>query len=181
MWVRPPSYDLWVAQSDHAAAVAEYQKYLSAQHVGDVLPIQGLLASAKDAAICGAEPWVVPPKESWPNIVPTLKAVRKLRAQGLLPEVEVTSVYRAPTVNQCAHGAPRSKHIDNSALDLRLLSDEPTQFYPLLCDFWDTNGDQFSLGLGFYANEQVHVDGAGYRTWGTDYRARTSPCVTRHR
>ena len=34
------------------------------------------------------------------------------------------------------------------------------------------------MGLGVYASGQIHIDSAGYRTWGPDHKSTSSPCIT---
>jgi len=48
-----------------------------------------------------------------------------------------------------------------------------------LCEFWRKEGPQRHLGLGFYTSTQIHLDTAGFRTWGSDFHAGTSLCPTR--
>ena len=48
---------------------------------------------------------------------------------------------------------------------------------PRLCAFWRTHGPALKLGLGFYSPTTIHVDTAGFRTWGSDHHRATSLCV----
>ena len=38
------------------------------------------------------------------------------------------------------------------------------------------HGAEHRFGLGFYSPTRIHVDTAGFRTWGRDYTRRTSLC-----
>ena len=46
-----------------------------------------------------------------------------------------------------------------------------------LCQFWLNSGEELQMGLGVYASGQIHIDSAGFRTWGADHRYSSSPCI----
>jgi hypothetical protein len=174
---RPIGFDAWLERSGQAQAVAAYRQFLGAHGVADIVTMPALLSTARDAEDCGVEPWVVPPQAAWVNMVPTLRVVKELDSLGLLSPMEITSTYRNDSLNTCARGAARSKHRSNHAIDMRLIGAGRERRYGALCEFWRREGQRHSLGLGMYRDFQIHVDADGFRTWGSDHRAATSPCI----
>jgi hypothetical protein len=81
-------------------------------------------------------------------------------------------------VNPCLGGARASKHLAFAALDM-----EPAQ--PLsrsdliarLCPLHARRGPARAMGLGIYGGTRFHIDTSGFRRWGADYRAASSPCL----
>ncbi len=108
---------------------------------------------------------------------PTLRLVARLRDDDVLDPRRARSVYRDDAVNSCAGGAKGSKHLQNIALDFDLPSAENN--VARLCDFWREHGRKQNMGLGFYTPTAIHIDTAGYRTWGSDHTWRTSLCTLR--
>jgi uncharacterized protein YcbK (DUF882 family) len=127
---------------------------------------------------------MIPNRELWKNQVETLRIFKYLVAAKVLTDFEVTSVYRDLSLNQCAGGAGSSRHLFNSAIDFRIGPVYPmpqdyayiehTKFR--LCEFWRQHGQSFNMGLGLYANGQIHIDTYGYRTWGPNLSRTSSPC-----
>ena len=81
------------------------------------------------------------------------------------------------TLNACAGGSPRSRHLSNNALDLDIpgaASDNQR-----LCAYWRKQGPAMKLGLGSYTKTRIHLDTSGFRTWGNDHTWRTSLCTDR--
>lgn len=169
-------YARW--RASNATAADAYLDYLRLHGVDRVLPAQQLLRSGRRWRLCGAEEFAVPPRAQWPAMVPTLRLVRELRDGGLLGPASVGSAYRAPAFNRCEGGAERSKHTVNAALDFDLSPAAPA-LRQRLCDYWRTQGSARRFGLGFYADDAIHIDTAGHRTWGGDYSRRTSLCTPR--
>ena len=159
-----------------AAGVANYQQYLHRQSLDDVAPLRALLRSARNWRECGADEFALPPQAKWPNILPTLRALRELQAARLVDGRQVASGYRDAALNRCAGGSLRSRHLSNNALDFDL-SQSPDNIRQL-CDYWRTKGPALKLGLGFYTDTKIHLDTAGFRTWGSDHTRRTSLCET---
>ena len=138
-----------------------------------VVPIHQLLRSASDWRLCKASPFAVPPASHWPAVRSTLALIKTLDQQGILPQFEVVSAYRDPRLNACAGGAPSSAHMRAFAVDLLL---PPWADPNPLCRFWQQHGQAWSMGLGRYPSGRIHVDTAGYRTWGGDGGAGSSFC-----
>ena len=167
-------YHDWSSRPEAADAVA-YRDYLRSHGLDAVIPAPALLRSARDWRRCGASEFAVPPREQWPHILPTLRAVRQLQADGLMDAGLMASGYRDAALNRCAGGSSRSRHVSNNALDFDL--PESAENMRRLCDYWRKQGPALKLGLGFYTNTKIHLDTSGFRTWGSDHTWRTSLCT----
>ena len=177
-------FNSWLNRDRYRAQqVASYQRYLSAQ-VGaqNVPPLDQLLTTARSWEKCGYEPYQLPPQELWPNIVPTLRLYSVLKSQGILPSsTEIRSVYRSPSLNDCAGGAESSKHMTAGAMDIWVpdYEDNPWRLGQLqegLCQFWQYQGESYNFGLGLYATGAIHLDTQGYRSWGFHHAINRSAC-----
>lgn len=180
----PYTYNSWVNHFDRLQEVREYERFLARNGVSDIIPSFELLTTARDWEKCGRSQYMIPSRELWNNQVPTLRVFKYLVSANILTDFEVTSVYRDLTLNQCAGGAGSSRHLFNSAIDFRIGPPSPrpqdyayiehTKFR--LCEFWRHHGQGLNLGLGLYANGQIHIDTYGYRTWGPSLGRASSPC-----
>lgn len=181
---QPEDYVGWIATADHGQSVQGYKQFLKQKGLANLVPDHELLRSARDWQKCGVEPYAVPPREIWSNIVPTLSILKALVDDGVINDFEVTSVYRALSLNRCAGGADASRHVFNAALDFRIGPEQPSdldqfniqQTKTKLCQFWETKGQALNMGLGVYASGQIHIDSQGFRSWGPDHHYRTSIC-----
>ena len=181
---QPEAYVAWLASADHRQAVQAYKQFLKQKGLANLVPDHELLRSARDWQKCGVEPYAVPPREIWSNIVPTLSILKALVDDGVINDFEVTSAYRALSLNRCAGGADASRHVFNAALDFRIGPEQPSdldqfniqQTKTKLCQFWETKGQALNMGLGVYASGQIHIDSQGFRSWGPDHHYRTSIC-----
>lgn len=162
-------------KTPEAAALPDYQRYLTDNGLGDVAPMHALLRSARLWRECHASEYALPPKSLWPNLLPTLRVLRDLQAAALVEGNKVASGYRDPTLNTCAGGSARSRHVTNNALDFDLASSDKVA---RLCEYWRSKGPALKLGLGFYTDTTIHLDTSGFRTWGSDHTRRTSLCNT---
>lgn len=177
----PPKtrYARWL-DAGHRADVERYAAFLQTEGVHDVVPMPALTRTARRWRLCGNREYDVPPDALQPNMPPTLRLVVRLRDAGILDPTRARSVYRDPAMNTCAGGSTRSKHLENRAIDFDL--PKRGDNIERLCAFWREHGQALNMGLGFYSSTAIHVDTAGYRTWGGDYTWRTSLCtVDRHR
>ncbi|MDQ8936974.1 D-Ala-D-Ala carboxypeptidase family metallohydrolase [Acinetobacter rudis] len=180
----PASYNYWLSVGDNRVRAREYERFLEQNNVGNIIPSFELFKTARDWQKCNSNEYMVPNRELWQNQLPTLKVFKYLVAAKVLTNFEVTSVYRDLTLNQCAGGAPSSRHLFNSAIDFRLgpiyphaedyARIENSKFK--LCQFWSQYGQSFNMGLGLYASGQIHIDTQGYRTWGPDLTRNSSMC-----
>ncbi len=175
-------FKLWFdAQQDPQVAI--YQAYLGGQLSSDAVPpMRQLLTTARSWQSCGHAPYQVPPQHLWNNMLPTLRLYDELKKSNILPpHTEIRSVYRNPSLNACAGGAPASKHLNNSAIDIwvpDLTADSPElyQIQNKLCDYWLSHGERHAFGLGLYATGAIHLDTQGYRKWGAQFSEPTSSC-----
>ncbi len=170
---RAPSqtrYDAW--RETRRADVDAYQAFLQARGVAGILPLQELLRSGRRWRHCGASEFAVPPRKAWQAMPATLRLVSTLRAAGVIARPTVASSFRTPGFNRCEGGSAKSRHLANNALDFDL----GTAADRRLCAWWRAHGAEHRFGLGFYSPTRIHVDTAGFRTWGLDHTRRTSLC-----
>lgn len=160
-----------------SADVAAIEAYLVREGVGDVLPLVDLLRSDARWRSCPeAQPFAVPPRAQWPAMVPTLRYVRDHVVPAVGP-VRVVSGYRDPVSNVCFKGASASRHLRFAALDLTPVRPlDRDALIAALCPLHTRNGARHQVGLGIYKVTRFHIDTAGYRRWGADYRGASSPC-----
>ena len=173
-------FNAWVARSSaNEASVREFQSYLSANGVGDVLPVWQLVRTSSSWRECGASQFEVAPRDKWDNIVTTLKFIER-DVEPAVGQVQAVSGYRNESLNRCSHGAPASAHRMFFALDLMPVNASVTRRELIhdVCSAHARDGRDFSTGLGFYNGVRFHVDSSGFRKWGPDGRGATSPCVT---
>ena len=103
-----------------------------------------------------------PPREMWPNILPTMRIVDDLRMALGCP-VRVTSSYRSPSYNATVGGAPRSQHKLFTACDIQVDGATPHEVALVLKE-WRKLG-RFRGGVGIYPTF-VHIDTRGINaTW----------------
>jgi hypothetical protein len=170
----PAPFERWLA-AGHAPEVRRYGEHLAAAGVADVVPMPQLLRRGRRWRQCGGTAFAVPARERWDAIVPTLMLLRELRSQRLLPADRVVSAWRDPAFNTCEGGSPASRHLRNNALDIEF--DAGPANTRRLCEFWRRHGARLGFGLGFYTPTKIHLDTAGFRTWGADHHRRTSLCA----
>jgi hypothetical protein len=111
----------------------------------------------------------LPPRELWPNIVPTARVLDELR-ERLGSPVRLLSIYRNQAYNSCLSGtAPESQHKSMRAIDFAAEDGRgPAHWRAQLLAMRD-NEQLFSGGIGIY-NTFVHVDTRGPRA---DWDKRT--------
>ncbi len=164
-----PGYRSWyLASPSRAAQVKAFNDYLLGAEVGGIVPTWQLLRTATAWKDCGGQPFEVPPPEEWPHMVQTLRYVRDYVIPAVGP-VEPVSVYRNPTLNVCAGGAPESAHMHDSAIDLVPLKPiDRVTLMRTLCGVHSAHGEPYNAGLGFYAYLRFHIDSTKYRRWNMD-------------
>lgn len=177
-------YQAWLNErTQNRQNATDYQRFLS-YYLGanNVPPMRELLTTARSWQECGYDPYQVPPKELWGQMLPTIRLYNELKQRGILPaHTQIRSVYRNPDLNRCAGGAVGSKHMTNGAMDIWVPDYEvgSWQLYNVqnkLCQFWITNGERHRFGLGIYATGAIHLDTQGYRKWGGQFSQLGSPC-----
>ncbi|MCV9918887.1 D-Ala-D-Ala carboxypeptidase family metallohydrolase [Pseudomonas sp. BT-42-2] len=167
--------DVWMfAQWAGDHQTRPFRQMLVDARLYGIVPIHQLLRSASDWRLCRASPFAVPPASQWPAVRSTLALIKTLDDRGALRQFEVVSAYRDPRLNACAGGAVGSAHTRAFAVDLLL----PAWADPNpLCSFWQQHGQAWNMGLGRYPSGRIHIDTAGYRTWGGDGSAGSSFCA----
>ncbi len=169
----PDAFASWRAA--HAAEVAALEAHLAREGVASVLPLHQLLRSASSWRDCASEPFALPPPAQWQAVVSVLKLLQELQQRGVIGLIEVHSGYRAAALNQCAGGAARSAHLLHFAIDFTPADgSDPTA---RLCDFWREHGRAWQMGFSRYPSGRIHVDTAGYRSWGADHTGRSAVCA----
>ena len=164
-----PGYRSWyLASPSRAAQVRSFNDYLASAQVSGIFPTWQLLRTATSWKDCGGQPFEVPPTSEWPHIVQTLRYVRDYVVPAIGP-VEAVSVYRNPTLNACAGGAPESAHKEDSAIDMVPLKPiDRIMLMRSLCGIHSQHGADYNAGLGFYAFLRFHVDSTKFRRWNMD-------------
>lgn len=162
-------------RASNAAEVTSLEVHLAQQGVAHVLPLHQLLRSASSWRDCGSEPFALPPPAQWPAVVSVLKLLRELQQRGVIGPIEVHSGFRAAELNRCAGGAARSAHLVHFAIDFTPADgSDPTA---PLCAFWREHGRTWQMGFSRYPSGRIHVDTAGYRSWGSDHTGRSAVCA----
>ena len=166
-------FEAW-ADAGHREDAAAYRAHLERRQLADVVPMQALLRTSRRWRICLHDEFATPPPALQPNIEATLRVVARLRDAGLVDPALARSGWRDARVNRCAGGATSSRHLQNNAIDFDL--PERPGNVAALCAWWRTHGPKARMGLGFYTPTAIHIDTAGFRTWGNDRTRRTSLC-----
>ncbi|MEQ7873746.1 hypothetical protein ABDK56_07030 [Sphingomonas sp. ASV193] len=163
-----PGYRRWVAADPiRATYVKSFNDYLVANGVGGVAPTWQLLRTASDWQRCGAQPYDIPPPDTWPNLVVALRYIGAYVVPAVGP-VEPVSNYRNPALNACAKGAPTSTHMTGGAVDMVPLTPiSREELMVRLCRLHVASGGWNSIGLGFYKGLRFHIDARKAREWGT--------------
>ncbi len=175
---RESTFATWQAADGNRQATERLQQFLIAEKVADVIPLDQLLRSDTQWLRCGAEPFAIPPNDKWPDMAPTLRLIRD-EIQPLLGPVEAVSAFRSPDINRCIKGASRSFHLEFRAIDMRPTKGVPRdELIEKLCALHARKGKALNMGLGIYKGTRFHIDTAGYRRWGHDHHAISSPCAS---
>jgi hypothetical protein len=173
-------YLAWLAKDPGARAeVLSFKSYLDAAGVEEVLPTWQLVRTASKWRECSGPRFEVAPMGEWTHIAETLKFVQA-HVEPVIGDVEAVSGFRNEELNQCSGGAKASAHRHFFALDLVPANDglSRTAMIRSICRIHDFRGEDYGIGLGFYAGNRFHVDSKGFRRWGADGKGATSPCAT---
>ena len=171
---QPPGnrFDTW--RKAHRVEVEAYEDFLRTERVAGILPMRDILRSGRRWKRCGADEFIVPPRHAWAAMPATLRVLHELDSAGVIKSPVVASSYRTSRFNHCEGGSAKSRHLANNALDFDLGADAGQR----LCKWWRSHGKTHALGLGFYTPKRIHIDTAGFRTWGSDHTQKTSLCST---
>jgi len=164
-----PGYRSWfLAAPWREGQVKAFNEYLESAGVAGIVPTWQLFRTATSWRECGGQPFEVPPTTEWPHIIQTLRYIRDYVIPAVGP-VEPVSVYRNPSLNECAGGAPESAHKLDSAIDMVPLKPITRgALIKTLCDVHTAHGEPYGAGLGFYAFLRFHVDSTKFRRWNMD-------------
>lgn len=170
-------YLAWLAQSPaNRANVRAFKTFLTENRVENVLPAWQLVRTSSSWRECSAGRFEVAPAQQWSNIVQALAFVRD-EVRPLIGDVEALSAFRNDQLNSCSSGKPRSAHRMFFAMDLVPVGViSRNDLVTRLCAAHAQRGAGYRAGLGFYSGSRFHVDGGGYRKWGSDGRGSSSPC-----
>lgn len=158
-------FGAFIILNDAHQTLHEFEELLRAERVTDVVPVEKMWMQGTDWRSHEHMAYAIPPKESWPKIVRTLKFMQRELLPVIGP-VEVMSGFRTPTYNFIAGGAPRSQHLNFSALDVRPKADlARRELHTRLQRIWRQRGKAWNFGLGLYAGTRFHIDTGGYRQW----------------
>lgn len=185
----PAEFINWYNSGNNKIGYMEYEKFLKSENAYGVFPTWQLLLSDTEYAspLCPSNKFILPPKKYWKNSVKTIKFIK----QNIIPKigkVRIVSGFRPSDFNKCIGGAAKSKHLEFGAFDLvSIESDANDRLFNDLCEIWQHTNNKFSFGLGAYWNKfgkisnpsgRFHIDTFGKRTWGLDYKAGTSFCLS---
>ena len=175
-------FKTWKATQDQTI-LTEYYQFMSQymKHQPSMMELMTNRNFMSDQ--CQVYRFAIPPKKYWNNIVRSIQLVEKLNTASYFKRYTITATYRSPELNQCVHGAAKSKHLYHYAIDFHVLDPKETiekdreLLVKKLCEFWKIEGKSFKMGLGVYGNNRYHIDTQGHRTWGKDYKSSSSPCL----
>ena len=170
-------YHAWLARDPAARAqLLAFKQFLEMEEVDEVLPTWQLVRTASMWRECNGPRFEVAPFTEWQHISKTLSFI-KAHVEPVIGDVEAMSGYRNGELNQCSGGARESAHRRFFALDLVPLKPIARDgMIRSLCSIHEWRGGGYDIGLGFYSGLRFHVDSKGFRKWGSNGRAATSPC-----
>ena len=102
----------------------------------------------------------VPPRDLWPNVLPTLRVLDELRERLGAP-LRLLSTYRSPDYNRAVGGERQSYHMKFVAIDFTCTTGKPDAWADVLKVM--RKEGVFRGGIGVYPRSGfVHVDTRGY-------------------
>jgi hypothetical protein len=179
----------WISQSQlRTRDVAALDAFLKRHEVHGIVPTWQLLLTDSElrSPRCPVAAFAVPPRSSWPQILPTLRLIRG-RIVPVIGQVRILSGHRPKTFNTCIGGAKGSAHLSFAAFDLEPIAKGPVEgVFKQLCSVWRVTPKAQGFGLGAYfdrkrpelsPNARFHVDTRGHRTWGFSKKRESSYCI----
>lgn len=176
-------FNAWKAKQD-PKLIDEYFQFISQYLIQKPTKLEVMSNRNFMSKVCESERFSIPPKKEWNNITGSLKLLNQLHQQNYFQRYTITAMYRSPTLNSCIKGAGKSKHLNHYAVDFHVLKPKETNqkerenLVKSLCQFWKTEGKTLKMGLGVYGNNRYHIDTQGYRTWGKDFKSKSSLCLS---
>ncbi|TGK35012.1 peptidase M15 [Leptospira gomenensis] len=164
----PPSEKQWIEFKERPGnkeRILALETFLKKRKLSNVVPVEQLLRQGTDWRQAKAQPFAIPPRSLWPNILPTLRVIRDLIVPSI-GSVTVVSGFRESEYNEKAGGAKSSRHRLFSALDM--IPDRKTDRHSLtdsLLELWQQKGSERKIGLGLYSRNRFHIDTNGFRKW----------------
>lgn len=158
-------FEAFIAAGNHHNTLRNFERYLRAHRVQNVVPTEQLLRQGTDWRRNKLPQYAFPPTALWPRITDTLWLLRRFIIPVTGP-VKVVSGFRTVKYNRAAGGATRSQHLEFSALDIKPVSDiSRADLHYRLLHTWQVHGKALNMGLGLYKNRRFHIDTGGYRKW----------------
>ena len=144
------------AQEDYFAEFSEFVTALNLAHFApdELLELGG--SHHGNGACKGLNE--VPPKALWPNIVPTIRLLDRIR-EHMGAAVRINSAYRNAAYNSCVRGVPGSFHRKFMAIDFRCRQGTPLIWFRVAKTLME-NDSTLAGGIGLY-NTFVHIDCRG--------------------
>ena len=161
----PESFRQFIIVNNLQEEYRALERFLYSKGVRDLVPTWQLLQQGTDFRQHNLSPYAFPERELWDRMAKTLTFIRVDLVPRIGP-VEVLSGFRTKDYNFAAGGAPRSRHLTFSALDLRPLRKiERKRLHATLQKIWHSRGEKRKLGMGLYQGLSFHIDTGGYRQW----------------
>jgi len=163
------AFESWLQEGDHAATFQEFTAFLGQRGLERVVEPWTLLRQGSSWRDARQPAFAFPPRALWPNIVPTLEALRDEIIPRVGP-VQVWSGFRTREYNERAGGAARSSHLTLRGVDVVPMKQRSrAELHAILDGYWrSAEAKQRAVGIGFYRNDtgRFHVDAATrHRRW----------------
>ncbi len=159
------NFELFISRENHHRTLRDFERELRVHRVYNVVPTYQLLLQGTDWRNNGLPQFAFPPSELWPNMIATLKFMQRFIIP-VIGQVNVVSGFRTSAYNRVAGGAPRSRHLLFSALDVKPQSPiSRARLHRQLKQIWQVHGKGMNVGLGLYSGSRFHIDTGGYRQW----------------
>lgn len=166
--VRPllsEDFHQFIVTGNHYNKLRDFERFLRANRVNNVVPTEQLLRQGTDWKRNQLPQYAFPPQSLWPKMTDTLKLLRRFIIPVSGP-IDVVSGFRTINYNRAAGGAPRSQHLEFSALDIKPRSGiSRRDLHYRLLHTWHVHGAKLNMGLGLYNDRRFHIDTGGHRKW----------------
>jgi len=161
----PESFRQFVIANGLQMEYRELEQFLYQKGVRDIVPTWKLLQQGRDWRQHEQQQYAFPDEEKWERMARTLVFLKSELIPYIGP-VEVFSGFRTKMFNHLAGGAPRSRHLSFSALELQPVRPiERQRLHAILQKVWHKRGKKHNVGMGLYSGVLFHIDTGGYRQW----------------
>ncbi len=155
----------FLRQRENRRAFGQLADFMQEAKVADAIEPQNLLRQGSDWLDINEPPFAIPPRDYWPNMVPTLQLIRDELVPNIGP-VDVVSAFRTDHYNRKAGGSGKSKHKTFCGVDLVPRSNiSRKELVEELRNLHARLGPESHMGLGIYSGVRFHVDTCGFRSW----------------